>query len=197
LRSTITRGDYTVTVTLDERTAPPDSVMPGTLTVNNRGRTWHISTSICSGQLYQVSLIGPGRGPGGVPLDLCPGVFTIRHGQNRRWLRSPVCPIPASGRIPLQRRTPEDLDSLYTKLALGRAGHRGLAPKTIHSIHEMLHKALADAERKGSVTRNWRPWPSRRSSARPKGPPCGCGTPSNSERFSTASASTVFIPLTT
>ena len=29
-----------------------------------------------------------------------------------------------------------------------------MAPKTIHSIHEMLHKALSDAERKGSVVRN-------------------------------------------
>ena len=63
--------------------------------------------------------------------------------------------IPAIGRIPLQRLTPEDLDGLYTQLAEGRAeGQRALAPKTIHSIHEMLHKALADAERKGSIIRN-------------------------------------------
>ncbi len=62
--------------------------------------------------------------------------------------------IPAIGRIPLQKLTPEDLDSLYAKLAEGAEGRRGLAPKTIHSIHEMLHKALSDAERKGTVTRN-------------------------------------------
>ena len=63
--------------------------------------------------------------------------------------------IPRIGQIPLQRLTPEDLDSLYATLAEERAnGRRGLAPKTIHSIHQMLHKALADAERKGSVVRN-------------------------------------------
>jgi len=62
--------------------------------------------------------------------------------------------IPAIGRIALQRLTAEDLDGLYAKLAEGGGGRRGLAPKTIHSIHEMLHKALSDAERKGSVVRN-------------------------------------------
>jgi integrase len=63
--------------------------------------------------------------------------------------------IPRIGQIPLQRLTPEDLDSLYATLAEKRAnGRRGLAPKTIHLIHQMLHKALADAERKGSVVRN-------------------------------------------
>jgi integrase len=63
--------------------------------------------------------------------------------------------IPALGRIPLQRLTPEDLDALYTALAEGHGEEqRGLAPKTIHSIHEMLHKALADAARKGSIVRN-------------------------------------------
>jgi len=63
--------------------------------------------------------------------------------------------VPAIGRIPLQRLTPEDLDGLYTLLAAARPdGQRGLAPKTIHSIHGMLHKALADADRKGSIVRN-------------------------------------------
>lgn len=62
--------------------------------------------------------------------------------------------ISAIGRIPLQRLTAEDLDGLYSRLAEGGEGRRRLAPKTIHSIHEMLHKALADAERKGSVIRN-------------------------------------------
>ncbi|MHB1534153.1 MAG: excisionase family DNA-binding protein, partial [Acidimicrobiales bacterium] len=40
--------------------------------------------------------------------------------------------------------------------ALDRSGNgrRGLAPKTIHSIYEMLHKALTDGEHKGSVIRN-------------------------------------------
>jgi integrase len=63
--------------------------------------------------------------------------------------------VPAIGRIRLQRLTAEDLDGLYTSLAQTRpGGRRGLAPKTIQSIHGMLHKALADAARKGSIIRN-------------------------------------------
>ncbi|MDQ6910930.1 MAG: site-specific integrase [Actinomycetota bacterium] len=63
--------------------------------------------------------------------------------------------VPAIGRIPLQRLSPDDLDGLYSALAqVGPDGRRGLAPKTIHSIHGILHKALADASRKGSIVRN-------------------------------------------
>ncbi len=62
--------------------------------------------------------------------------------------------VPALGTIPLQRLSAEDLDNFYADLAAGREGQRALAPKTIHAIHAMLHKALADAVRKGSVSRN-------------------------------------------
>lgn len=64
--------------------------------------------------------------------------------------------IPAIGRIPLQRLEPEDLDTLYAKL-LGsgrRDGKGGLSVKTVRSIHLVIHKALKDALRKGSVVRN-------------------------------------------
>ncbi|MGH9099235.1 MAG: site-specific integrase [Acidimicrobiales bacterium] len=62
--------------------------------------------------------------------------------------------IPALGNVPLQRLSAEDLDGLYAALGEGREDRRPLAPKTIRSIHAALHKALADAMRKGSVVRN-------------------------------------------
>ena len=67
--------------------------------------------------------------------------------------------LPVLARMPLERLTASDLDALYASLLLrGRkAATRtgdGLAPKTVRSIHLVLHKALADAERKGLVIRN-------------------------------------------
>jgi integrase len=81
--------------------------------------------------------------------------------------------LPALGRRPLDRLTPEDIDLFYATLltegskkarptspkskATSRAGgdtSTGLAPKTVRNIHLMLNKALADAQRKGLVVRN-------------------------------------------
>lgn len=65
--------------------------------------------------------------------------------------------LPYLGSIPLQRLTPEDLDSLYTELlANGRQNKGGgpLAPKTVRHVHVTIHAALNDALRKGSVIRN-------------------------------------------
>ena len=65
--------------------------------------------------------------------------------------------IPRIGGLQLQRLTPEDLDGLYADLLAGgrRNGSRGrLGPKTVRYVHGILRKALADAHRKGSVSRN-------------------------------------------
>jgi integrase len=73
----------------------------------------------------------------------------------RRMINSHV--LPRIGMIPLQRLTPEDLDGFYADLlAEGRlnGGGGGLAPETVRNIHGMLHKALANACRKGTVQRN-------------------------------------------
>ena len=64
---------------------------------------------------------------------------------------------PRIGSIPLQKLQPEDLDTFYAQLL--REGRRngaggGLAPKTVRIIHGIIRKALADAMRKGTVTRN-------------------------------------------
>lgn len=65
--------------------------------------------------------------------------------------------IPHLGHTPLQRLTPEDLDTFYATLL--REGRKngdggGLSPKTVRYIHSIIRKALADAARKGTVTRN-------------------------------------------
>ena len=67
--------------------------------------------------------------------------------------------VPALGRRPLAKLTPEDLDLFYaTLLTEGRkkpgGSSRGLARKTVRNIHGMLSKALADAARKGLIVRN-------------------------------------------
>lgn len=65
--------------------------------------------------------------------------------------------VPALGRIPLHKLTPEDLDTFYARLLTegklnGDGG--GLSPKTVRYIHLTINKALKDALRKGSVIRN-------------------------------------------
>lgn len=65
--------------------------------------------------------------------------------------------VPAIGTVPLQRLTPEHLDAFYGELLTSgrRSGNGGgLSVKTVRNIHTMLHKALADAARKGTVPRN-------------------------------------------
>jgi integrase len=64
---------------------------------------------------------------------------------------------PRIGNIPLQRLTPEDLDSFYAGLLVdGRRNGAGggLSPRSVRIIHGMLRKALADACRKGTLLRN-------------------------------------------
>lgn len=65
--------------------------------------------------------------------------------------------VPYLGSMPLQRLAPEDLDSLYARLLTnGKRNHEGgaLSPKTVRNIHAVLRKALADAQRKGTISRN-------------------------------------------
>ena len=65
--------------------------------------------------------------------------------------------LPHLGAIPLQKLQPEDFDTFYAHLLInGRRNGAGggLAPKTVRIIHGILRKALADAHRKGTVSRN-------------------------------------------
>jgi integrase len=77
------------------------------------------------------------------------------YDQYRRNLELHV--LPGLGRKRLDKLTVGDLDALYAALLeRGRSDRRagGLHPKTVRKIHLVLHKALADAERKGFVVRN-------------------------------------------
>lgn len=64
--------------------------------------------------------------------------------------------IPRLDNIALQQLAPEDLDGFYAELLTDgrRIGGGGLSHKTVRYIHGILHKAFADAQRKGTVLRN-------------------------------------------
>jgi hypothetical protein len=73
------------------------------------------------------------------------------------WRNIELHVIPALGRRLLDKLTVEDLDLFYARLLVnGRKDDRGggLSPKTVRYIHLIIHKALADAHRKGAVVRN-------------------------------------------
>lgn len=66
--------------------------------------------------------------------------------------------VPRISGVPLQRLVAEDLDRLYAALSAtggrrdGKKG--GLSPKSVRIVHAVLHKALSDARRKGTLARN-------------------------------------------
>lgn len=61
--------------------------------------------------------------------------------------------LPALGRIGLRRLGYQQIESLYDSL-LHPADGRALSPKTVYEIHLLIRGALADALRRGLVTRN-------------------------------------------
>jgi integrase len=65
--------------------------------------------------------------------------------------------LPYIGGVALQKLQPEDLDALYAQLEEtgrrdGKAG--GLSVKSVRHVHTIMHKALSDAQRKGTLLRN-------------------------------------------
>ena len=67
--------------------------------------------------------------------------------------------LPSLAHVALARLAPEDLDALYARLL--EAGRRnasgdgpGLSPASVRYVHRVLRKALGDAVRKGTLTRN-------------------------------------------
>jgi integrase len=82
---------------------------------------------------------------------LAPSTFASYEGNIRLHV------LPHIGSIPLHRLAPEDLDALYAMLLTSGRRNKGggsLSPKTVRHVHAVIHKALADANRKGSVARN-------------------------------------------
>jgi integrase len=63
---------------------------------------------------------------------------------------------PALGSRQLQKLSPADLNSFYAQLLTsGRChGKGGLSPRTVRLIHVVLHRALRDAVRQGTASRN-------------------------------------------
>jgi integrase len=57
--------------------------------------------------------------------------------------------VPGLGHIYLQKLTPQDIQNLYAQKI-----RSGLKPRTVASIHNVLHKALSNAVRWGLVSRN-------------------------------------------
>ncbi len=57
--------------------------------------------------------------------------------------------VPTIGRIPLQKLTPQHIQTLYTQKL-----KEGLSQTTVNTLHAMLHKALEDALRWNLVARN-------------------------------------------
>jgi len=61
--------------------------------------------------------------------------------------------IPALGRTSIRRLRLQQIEALYD-LLLHPTDGRGLAPKTVYSVHLIIRGALADAHRRGLVSRN-------------------------------------------
>jgi integrase len=61
--------------------------------------------------------------------------------------------LPALGRVGIRRLRYQQIEALYGQLLEPDEG-KGLAPKTVYEIHLIIKGALADALRRGLVTRN-------------------------------------------
>lgn len=61
--------------------------------------------------------------------------------------------LPALGRVAIRRLRYQQIEALYESLLQPTAG-KGLAPKTVYEIHLIIKGALADALRRGLITRN-------------------------------------------
>lgn len=61
--------------------------------------------------------------------------------------------VPTLGRTSMRRLRYQQIESLYDSLLHPREG-RGLAPKSVYAVHLIIRGALADACRRGLVTRN-------------------------------------------
>lgn len=61
--------------------------------------------------------------------------------------------VPALGRVSIRRLRYQQIEALYDTLLHPTEG-KGLSPKTVYEIHLLIKGALADALRRGLVTRN-------------------------------------------
>jgi integrase len=62
--------------------------------------------------------------------------------------------LPVLGHIPLRRLRPAQLESLYQSMLHPTDGRRALSPKSVLEVHLIIRGSLADAVRRGLITRN-------------------------------------------
>jgi len=128
-------------------------------------RRWHRASDEQSARAVAAALPGRPRRDTGFGLTLARFVRT-------RWLpakqptlkpstfyryqaMSEAYLLPHLGRVPLRALTSVQLERLYAHLlSVGAKDGGPLAPKTVLNVHQIVRKALADAERKGLVVRN-------------------------------------------
>lgn len=108
------------------------------------------------GSYVETSRVTVGEFLAGEWLASCapPRVAPSTHHKRRYVVETLVA--PRIGGVALQDLNPAHLSRLYTDLlAAGRVdGHGGLSPATVHDVHRIVRKALADAVRWGLVARN-------------------------------------------
>jgi len=68
----------------------------------------------------------------------------------RRYVEEPTAGAPPIGAVRMDRLTPDGIQSLYGWLQ----ADKGLSPRTVRSLHAVLHQGLAYATRTGALSRN-------------------------------------------
>ena len=88
-------------------------------------------------------------------LELRSAGGAIKESTADSYLRTLKLALPLIGHLPLQGLTADHLDQAYRSL-LQTGGREGLgrSPRTVRYVHTVIRKALADAERKGLISRN-------------------------------------------
>src|SRR3546814_10243464 len=100
------------------------------------------SSDVCSSDLYLTSQWLPAK-----KLHLATSTY-------RGYERNVILHIlPVLGRTGLRRLRYQQIESLYDSLLHPTSG-KGLSPKTVYEIHLLIRNALADALRRGLITRN-------------------------------------------
>lgn len=62
---------------------------------------------------------------------------------------------PRIGSVPLRTLTTARVEGMYADLAAGGSSRGGgLAPKSVHNVHQVLHRSLAAAVRNDLIARN-------------------------------------------
>ncbi len=70
----------------------------------------------------------------------------------RSWIDLYV--VPQLGQVPLRRLSAVDIDRFYARLRTSGASGRPLSPASVHRVHNVVHRALAQGVKWGLLARN-------------------------------------------